>query len=530
MNEKLERILFAKHTRIELVTRSLYWFGRYYFREFFHHQSPAFHKDLIRCLEFKNSPRYLIAEMFKESAKTSWAKIAVAHKIATKQKRFIGYVCHDKSKAEAALYDIAIQLQTNKRLIEDFGQLFYEPNFSEEKKTKKKSIDEFITSNQIKVKAYSTAQSTRGEVHGAYRPDFFVLDDFENEITKKSAAKTKEVISFIEELLSGISANANIVFLCNKISTKGSVNYLEIKAKGNKDFILLKVPLITKGKINWKSKFKLTDKDADEVNALISSPEKKVFSIEERKRTLGTARFNQEYQLQPINDEESIIKKDWIYKNTYSTLDQTRMQYVIAFDPQAGESKAADSYGLCVMGFYPKDRHRYVLLIQSGKSSQLEQAALLVRTWLNFPNALLVGVEKVINQVAVYQLILEWKAGLNVFDPEKYPDLQFKNRNIPLKALEPRGRDGGIMKDKTARLQIHEPSIERGELHFHQTMTDFMDKLCAFPDVEHDDDIDSLIYAYDMSYSAGVGTRLDPEKNNNMKSNNIVGNILNERF
>ena len=527
--------LSQKHTRLALVERSLYWFGRYYFSEFFTHKSPRFHLKLIRALEFRDDFKYLLLKAYKESAKTSWAKIALIHKIVFNQKKFCGYVCHDKHKAESALYDVANHLQANKKIIEDFGQLFYEPTFAEgaEKKSRKKSIDEFVTSNGIKVKAYSTAQSTRGEIHMSHRPDFFILDDFENEKTKKSIPRTQEVKDFIDELLSGVSASANIVFLCNKISNKGSVAFLENKAAENKDFKTIEQKLIVNGKITWKSKFVFTDKEANEINSKLKEKSKFVFSIQERKRTLGVARFNQEYQLKPINDADSSIRPEWLEQSLYSApLDKFKLKTIIMFDPQAGEKKGSDSFGLCVLGFYPKDKNRYLLKIKSGKASQLDQAALLIRTWLEFKDTTdLVGCEKILNQVAVYQTILEWKMGLKVFDPEKYPDLQNCSRNIPFRSVEPRGRDGGVMKDKKARLQMHEPAIERGELHLHVSMEKFKQKLIAFPDVEHDDDIDAMIYCLDYSYSnLALSQNKDNNDSNKKKKETLMGDILNEKF
>jgi hypothetical protein len=209
-------------------------------------------------------------------------------------------------------------------------------------------------------------------------------------------------------------------------------------------------------------------------------------------------------------------------------------------DPQAGEKEGSDFYGICVLGFYPKDRHRYVLDIKSGKGTQLHQAAELIRTWMKYPNSQTVGCEKILNQVAVYQNILEWKSGLKIFDEDKFPDMQdcactktscpkVHSRNMPFKGVQPRGKDGGILKDKKARLQMHEAAIERGELHLHQGMKSFAEKLCAFPEVEHDDDIDALIYCLDESYNNGLSTATTKDKMKT-KSAAIVGNILEEKF
>jgi hypothetical protein len=68
------------------------------------------------------------------------------------------FFCAEKSKATARLYDIVVHLQTNRKLKNDFGDLFSkQKNKSNdgEDVMQKKSIPEFITSNHIKVKASS---------------------------------------------------------------------------------------------------------------------------------------------------------------------------------------------------------------------------------------------------------------------------------------------------------------------------------------------------------------------------------------
>ncbi|MCK5602253.1 hypothetical protein KAR91_10300, partial [Candidatus Pacearchaeota archaeon] len=289
---------------------------------------------MTRALQFKDGHRYLLETMFKESAKTSWARIAIMWRVMFQKNWFMLYVCQDHKKAKSHLYDIALELQTNKRLLQDFGQVFYEQSLEDTgiKKSHKKSIDEFITTTGIKLKAFSTGMSTRGELHMNHRPDYYTLDDFENEKTKVSEARTKEVKAFIDELLTGISASAKVVFLGNKISKRGSVAFLEKKALDNPDFKALNVPLIVNDEIMWKSRFVWTDARARMLNK-DQPDEKHVFSIEERKRTVGTRRFNQEYLNIPIPEEEALIKQEWVEPNMYKTLPGGQIFKIIMLDP-----------------------------------------------------------------------------------------------------------------------------------------------------------------------------------------------------
>lgn len=518
------------------MSRSLFWFGWYYFRNYFTHDTPEYHLELTHNLQFEDFFKFLINEAHKDSAKTSWARIAFIWRICTRRSYFMFFVCHDKKKAESHLFDISVTLQTNQRLIEDFGQLFYEDPVTKMKRSQKKTIDEFITVNGIKVKASSTGISLRGEIFEEHRPDYINLDDIENDKTKRSEARTKEVKDFIDETLTGLTAAAKMVFSVNKISNTGSVAFLEAKAQGNPDFKLWQQPLIKDGNIQWEGRFVWTDKEAREINGQLKDPKHHVFSIESLQRNLGTRRFNQEYQLIPMTEGDSVLKEEWITDNYYTNLpDKGILNKVIMVDPQSGEKKDADYYGMCTVAWKRKDEHRYVKNIRKGRATKLKQAALVAELWQKESkdpnsNVLLVGVETVLTQVAVYQLLLDWKAGRIDFGPELGVKVDNSNRNIPLIAVRPVGKEGKVLKDKVARLEYHEAAFERGEVHLHHTMRKFTEQLASFPHVEHDDDIDAMIYALDYSYKSGFTPSSDSSINNSEASSTIVGNANTMKF
>lgn len=180
--EKIKLLLSERHTRLALVERDLFVFGLYYFSESFKSPSALFHREW--CIAFQGS-EHLLLIAFRESAKTLWLIIKIVHTICFRQKRFIAYYCYDKKKSAGRLYDIVVHLQTNKKLLRDFGCLFpsaYKSSDDEEENTKR-SVTEFITTNLIKVKAMSIGESPRGELFmtkdGTFRPDFVGLDDID---------------------------------------------------------------------------------------------------------------------------------------------------------------------------------------------------------------------------------------------------------------------------------------------------------------------------------------------------------------
>jgi len=448
------------------------------------------------ALMFRGAKRFLLEIMFRESAKTVWAKIKTIHNICYKAKYFNIYACYDKTKAQGHLFDIALELQTNKRLIRDFGQLFYDDRFDKEKKTRKKSIAEFVTANGIKVMAISVGQSTRGLVFGQHRPDFYVLDDFENAKTYRSKVRTASVIEFIDELLGGISVDANVVFLANRIASAGSVSYLETKAlQDPKRWTLLDVPVgdpATK-KISWPSRFVWTDEEADRINAAIPNPKLHVVSLEAKQRLLGSTKFMQDFLNKPTSPETQIIKETWIVNSYYTVLPSFKgMTMNLMADPAAGETAEADEFALSVMGWTRGDQHRYMIESLGWRQLSITQkAGKIVAYWLKYRQYIdQVGVEVVMNQTSLYQLLREWVNGANVIPG--YEDI--KDRNMPLIKIDPKG------KTKLERVSIHEAKFERGEIHLQPHMVILKDQLISMPNALNDDRMDTCTYNLEYSH------------------------------
>jgi len=294
--------------RIELCRRSFKHFFFYYFAKYMHCATPMFHYQMFLDAHFEGY-RYLMWMMFRDSGKTAIARALVVWWIVYKQKRNIGWVGYDLKKASKNARAIANELQANALIIRDFGQLYYEPEMPV-KQSKPKTIHDFLCSNGVYFRALSTQVSTRGELEAEFRPDAYVMDDFENDKTKGSFLKTESVINFMEETISGASVDCDFLFLCNYITKYGSVQHLLKRAHKNKNWCVRKIALIENGQITWPAKFVMTDKEAEKLNEGRIKKEQ-VKSVETMKRDMGSARFDQEYLNLPNAEGGNIIKEEW---------------------------------------------------------------------------------------------------------------------------------------------------------------------------------------------------------------------------
>jgi len=301
-------LLKQKKARYLLCKDSLYLFGVYYYRKYFTHISPEFHKDRCKIMQSLWAiwkPRYLVDCEFRWWAKTSWAKIDFARRICYADRKMMLYGSVDKKNAENALLDISLELQTNSLIIRDFWQLFFD-NDNTQRKSKKSWISDFLTSNWVRVQAITTGQPIRWLIFWPNRPDYIIYDDFETNITKKSSPLTKKVIEHFDEMFPAIAAHWIVIFLCNKISDVWSVAWLYDKLENNPEWTIFEKAVIEDWEITWTDKFVNTDQEADILNNK-RDKEKRVISLESLKRTLNKdwrRVYEQEMLNQPLVDWE----------------------------------------------------------------------------------------------------------------------------------------------------------------------------------------------------------------------------------
>lgn len=305
----LERaVAGSRDARVYICERSFAVFAAYYFAEYISaYKIPAFQWTMYDALDrfTQGKVRFMLWVMFRESAKTTLTKIYVVYCIVYRKKRFINWDSYDKGNSEAALFDIATWLQTNKKIIADFGQLYFEDAKMRQQQALKKSISEFVTANRVKVKAYSTQESTRGRIFDKWRPDLYVVDDFETEATIKSLPVTAKIMAHIDALKAGISTDGQIVFLGNLITETGSVASLMTEAKENpKAWESAFVPVEVDGEIMWPGKYVATNEEAERINSVIPDRKLHVVSLEQKRKDLN-AGGRKVYEAEMLNNPEA---------------------------------------------------------------------------------------------------------------------------------------------------------------------------------------------------------------------------------
>lgn len=282
------------------------YFVFYYFNEYLEYKMADFHWSF-----FDDISKIATAELrdvlwiaFRESAKTTIAKFFVLWCICYKKKNYIAWDSYDGTNAEQALFDIVFNLQTNKKIIRDFGRLYKK---KKSQKTKEE-IDEdapemkrgsvFITTNRIKVECFTTQYSARGRVSGKNRPDLFVFDDIENNITKESLALSAKIIRHVDEVNTGLKNYGTMLYLGNWITEEGVIAHIRSRIEGKKGKLVRDIKIVERGQPTWPGKYVMKNNEALQINLNLPQ-EEHMLSIEQKREDYGEKVFQTEMMNDP---------------------------------------------------------------------------------------------------------------------------------------------------------------------------------------------------------------------------------------
>lgn len=169
-------------------------FGKHYFPHHLRSRSPYFHWITIKE-SYDNA--FFACQAPRGSAKsTILSFIKPVHRIVFKHKRFIVIVQNTYRKAVGTLESIKDEIRWNENIKRDFG---IELEKDSEGDTIFRHRDGFRT--RVLCKGVEQIGSIRGEKFGAYRPDYILGDDMEDDEMVKSAERRQSLRELFDNAL-----------------------------------------------------------------------------------------------------------------------------------------------------------------------------------------------------------------------------------------------------------------------------------------------------------------------------------------
>lgn len=443
--------------------------------------------------------------MFGESAKTSFAKGLILYMIAYDIEPYINADAFDSTNSERILFDVVWELQTNKRFIEDFGEKYNAARTKDE--VTQKRIKDFVTNplrdddgniikEGIRVEAHSTQESVRGRVHGAMRPGFVLLDDFETKKTLKSEASTNQIRSHIQEFKRGLdSARRRVIYLGNILSEFGNVQSVIERAKQDPELRVRIVP-ICKGTLmtglhtpTWPERWVMTDEEAKETGKV---------SVESKRRSMWTPEegdldFQAEMLCQPIDETKAIFKRDWFMPIEWETLMQKKLAAYVTLDTPSrkedGEvSKDGDYVGFCINWIDREGKwHLKAWREKLGPTAIIEK---------------MFGIYSFLIQAGTPPMKIGWEdtAFTRGLEPMLRHEQRMRQIFLPLIWLKHEGRS----KQDRIRTGLLYRYETRSIYHLQGECKDLENELVRFPESSHDDTSDATAYQSDIARPAGT--------------------------
>jgi phage terminase large subunit-like protein len=458
----------SKEERIFLAKQSFGLFAVYYFNDYFKYSLAPYHYDFFQdCHDLvDNKIREVAWIAFRESGKTSIAKLFVIWLVATERRKYINLDSFDKENAERILFDVAYEMTNNKRLQADFGVLFSKTRSVND--IKQNRINNFVCENGVRVEAHSTQESVRGRLHLNQRPDCLILDDIETNKTKDSQAYTKQVADHISEAMAGMSPDGFMLYLGNFITEYGNIQHIFERAKHDIGIRVRNIPVIIDGKPAWEAKYCMTDIEATETGKV---------SIEDKQRQLGSFVFSYEMMNQPVDESIAEFKKDWFQYAKEDDFRHLNTLTFIAIDTAVSQKESADFTGITIDRISSEGK-RYVTAYKL-KINPMELIEHIFYLWETYKPEVL-GIEETVYLLAVKPFLEE--------------EMRKRNKFMSITPL----KHGGVKKETRIRGLI--PLMESKSVFFVGDCSALEEEMRVFPRGIHDDVLDSFQYAEQIAY------------------------------
>ncbi|WP_338813742.1 hypothetical protein V9L05_20555 [Bernardetia sp. Wsw4-3y2] len=233
----------------------------------------------------------LFLEFYRGAAKSVHADIFFPFWLMIKNElKFMALFGENADKGKRLLSDLQAEFEANPLIIHDYGKQVNGGSWEE---------GDFYTKSGIYFKSGGLGQSPRGFRKKQHRPDYVVLDDFEERKTAKNPTLIKEMVNWVSGDVMGMfdGSYQRLVFAQNRAYKNGILDSLKRELKDSEKTCIISVPaVLPNGEPTWKAKYT-----------------KEYWTQKQLDWTYRA--FQREYMNNPITDG-GIFKSDWIHYKT----------------------------------------------------------------------------------------------------------------------------------------------------------------------------------------------------------------------
>jgi predicted phage terminase large subunit-like protein len=391
--------------------------------------------------------------------------------------RHVLYCSDTYKKAMALSSPLRKQIETNKRL-----QFIY----PEAKNAQTWGKEGFVV-NGIKgeclVVPIGAGMNVRGASEDNVRPQLAILDDMENlelVYSKERRQKLQDWLDF--DLEPAMDRRFKNIIYVGTILHYHSLLKQVLNNEGKYKSWNTRIfkALDEQGKSFWESRF-----SAEYLKSIKDDPTHPDY--------VGSIVFAQEYQNEPQDDKDRIIKMDWIKEYNYNETwrkveganDEERRKHFLAsleitggVDTAISEKESADNFSFYTYGFDKVSGKEYMLDLIHGKFPDINEQVKVICDCIQSWGHDTVGIETVAYQQGLYKLVRQELQRRRVYKTQ-------------VRAIK-------TDKDKIRRAKIHSSAFEGGFILLradHEKCGIIRSEIEEFPLGKNDDAFDSLMLA-----------------------------------
>ena len=439
-----------QETRKNRAAADPLYFCRTYLPHYFDRAPAPFHYELTGFLEQRGAGTVIPVAVAapREFAKTTVCAFGyVLHQICFKRRHFILIGSDSEDQASDLTGYLYLELLYNERLQQDFGQLV---------KTNR-AVDDFVTLNDIRVKARGRGQRLRGLKHKQYRPDLVILDDLENDINVRNPEIVQEILHWVKSTVyPALDAGGSLMIIGTILRWRSALHLMLSSPEEPYCHFERRIyrALQEDGSSLWEARHPAA-------------------RLAQQKQMMGSLAFNLEKMNEPA-PESGFFKEGWIHYYHPDILKDRDLVVVGFFDPSLESGAGSDYKAAVTVGW---DRGEMIFYVMDAfiQKTTLEQTLGAIFNRHQEYGYQLFGVED-----NLFQRLL-----LKEFDRLS----QERSLVLPVKGVTNRLA-------KETRVASLSPLMERGKIRFirgHSDQELLVEQLLYFPSrTLHDDGPDAL--------------------------------------
>jgi predicted phage terminase large subunit-like protein len=438
-----------RQKRLDRAAADPLFFCRTYLPHYFSHLPAPFHYELIGLLERPGEVvRPAVAAAPREFAKTTVCSFGyVLHQICFRRRHFIILGSDTEDLASDLTGYLYLELLYNARLHQDFGELV----------RAHKAVDDFVTLNDIRVKARGRGQRFRGLKHKQWRPDLIILDDLENDQNVRNPKIVQQILDWVKSAVyPSLDARGNLLIVGTILRWQSALHLMLISSEEPYCHFARRIyrALQEDGSSLWEARHPAV-------------------RLRQQKQLMGTAAFNREKMNEPAS-EGGLFREEWIHYYHPDILKDRELVVVGFFDPSLETGAGADYKAVVTVGFDRREMVFYVMdaFIQKVSLDQTLRAIFNRHQGFGYQ---IFGVEDNLFQHLLLQEFDRLGKDLGIL--------------LPVKGVTHRVA-------KETRVASLSPLLERGKIRFirgHSDQEVLVEQLLYFPSrTLHDDGPDAL--------------------------------------